>query len=534
MTIKSKLLFSFISIIGMFSCICLYLIYLLNNQGQQTIYAFNQPLKAVTSSQYAADTFNQAVVLSDRVLAMTVPANSQQVQTEFRQIREKFDRHLKEVKLNGLAEASRAFSQTIQQQAALWFEQTGAYLSDTSHGQLTDLRLLQQSRLEIEGMLTEFAMITLSDAENLAAEVKVNKQEQITGTLITLVIFALLTLVASVYLTRSILQPIYLLKIAAIELSRGDGDLTRRLDANARDEIGQLSQELNNFISKVHDIVKEIAQSVNQSKGYLAEFTTISRLTQQGTEKQKSEITQISSSVKNVVELGEKVNHSTYEAQLQSDKIYQDTQKGVVLIQQSNDGMVALTEKVDQATEVIFSLSNASHEINSVMDVIENIADQTNLLALNAAIEAARAGDAGRGFSVVAEEVRNLAMKTQESTVSIQTTIANIQQLAQDAKVMMEVGQKEVGSCKATNLTLSTSLNQVLERIKHIQDTNLEVGNYTHEQENAIGQVNNYLNRIIIIADETATSSKELATNSQRINQAINHVDDNIAAFKLS
>ena len=398
---------------------------------------------------------------------------------------------------------------------------------------MVDLRVLDNIRLEIEEMLNEFASKTRDDAETIAETVEHDTQQQIIGSVITLLIFAAVSAFASLYLTRNILKPVNDLRLAAIELSRGDGDLTRRLESQNNDEVGELSNELNSFISKVHLTVEQIAKSVKDSQRYLGEFVSISEFTQQGTEKQKAEISLIGQSIEDVIALGEKVNTSSQSAQSQSNKILEDTKHGVGLVQKNSLGMESLTGKLGQASDVIFALSNASGEINSVLDVIESIAEQTNLLSLNAAIEAARAGEAGRGFSVVAEEVRNLALKTQESTVTIQSTIKNIQALAQDAKSMMEVGRDEAEVCRTMNLTLSQSLEDVLTSVEQIQEINQEVGGYTEKQEKSVNQVNDYLSQIITVADETALGSTKLMDNSNNVLNAIKHVDDNVAAFKL-
>ncbi|TDF34592.1 methyl-accepting chemotaxis protein [Alteromonadaceae bacterium M269] len=533
MTIKAKLLSSFVVMIGVFGALSVYLVYLLDKQGDQTIYAFNQPLKAVTSSQNASNTFAKAASLAQSVLAMTMPSESMETLKEFRAVRNDFNKQLGDASENSLTDDAKSFSQSIEGKASQWFSETEKYLSGDSQSQLLDLRVLDTVRLEIESMLAEFATKTSSDAEHIADDVEHDTRQQVIGSIITLLIFAAGAAFASLYLTRNILKPVNELRLAAIELSRGDGDLTRRLESKNNDEVGELSNELNSFITKVHVTVEQIAKSVKESHQYLGEFVSISEFTQQGTEKQKAEIGLIGQSIEDVIALGEKVNSSSHSAQQQSNRIYEETKEGVGLVQKNNEGMESLTDKLNKASDVIFELSNASAEINSVLDVIELIANQTNLLSLNAAIEAARAGEAGRGFSVVAEEVRNLALKTQESTVTIQDTITNIQALAQDAKSMMEVGRDEAEVCRTMNLTLSESMTDVLANVEQIQSINKEVSGYTERQENTVNQVNAYLSQIITVADETAVGSLKLMDNSNSVLNAIKHVDDNVAAFKL-
>ncbi|WP_448552842.1 methyl-accepting chemotaxis protein [Thalassotalea montiporae] len=534
MTIKSKLLSSFIVIIMAFGTLAVYLVYLLFQQGQQTIYAFHQPLQAVVSSQTAADKFKQAAALADNVLAMTMPSDSNSVITKYQALKQEFNQAVDNAQANALTDNTRGLGQSLLASSLNWFEQTELHLSASGHQSLQDMRLLRQQQTEIAQMLTEFAQQTLEDAAKIADDVEQATEGEVQGSIIVLLVFTLAALFVSFYLTKNLLRPIDGLKDAAIALSRGDGDLTRRLVNNDKDEIDALSKEFNSFIDKVQHIVSEIAGSVIHTHGKLSEFSRISDSTQQGTEQQKVEIERVNESISQVLTLGSQVTESSESAQRQSDEIVDYTKQGVELTEQSNERMALLTEKVEAASDVIFSLSNSSGEINSVIEVIQVIADQTNLLALNAAIEAARAGEAGRGFAVVAEEVRALAIKTQESTSSIQQTIAKVQGMANEAKDLMEVGRDQVHSCREVNLSLTDSLSQVLDKLTEIQQVNGEVGRFTQEQELAVKEVNEFLNRITLIANETAKDSLSLKDNSVEVLSAIEHVNANVSTFKLA
>ena len=534
MTIKSKLLYSFIAIILAFGTLAVYLVYLLFQQGQQTVYAFNQPMQAVVNSQHAAEQFGQAVDLVESVLIMTTPSENDGVMTQFQELQQAFNQSMAIAQENALTEATKELGDSVSAVSSQWFAKKEQYLSVAGHNQLRDMRLLKKQQLKVSALLSEFAKNTEADAENIAKQVTENTDQQLQLAGITLLVFTLAALFVSFYLTNSLLKPISQLKAAAIALSRGDGDLTRRLVNNDKDEIDALSKEFNSFIDKVQHIVSEIAGSVTHTHGKVAEFSRISDSTQQGTEQQKVEIERVNESISQVLTLGSQVTESSESAQRQSNEIVDYTKQGVELTEQSNERMSLLTEKVEAASDVIFSLSNSSGEINSVIEVIQVIADQTNLLALNAAIEAARAGEAGRGFAVVAEEVRALAIKTQESTSSIQQTITKVQAMANEAKSLMEVGREQVHSCREVNLSLTDSLQQVLDKLTEIQQVNGEVGRFTHEQELAVKEVNEFLHRITHIANETAKDSLSLKDNSVEVLSAIEHVNANVSTFKLA
>ncbi len=533
MTIKQKLLASFIFLISIFSALSLYLTYALQSQGEQTIYAFNQPLKAVNSSKAAADIFRRASSYAHEVLDYKTPQDSSVVTAKFAKLREEFSSQLKQTKSNSLSDKAMVESGKILEKGENWFSQVDAHLVGQGRQSLMDLRLLNRLESQIQQELTTLANDTQKSAQGMAEQVTENINQQMVTVFVLLAIMISAAVISVFWLTGNLLQPITKLKSAVVALSRGDGDLTKRLTIERQDEVGELSNEFNHFIEKVHNSVSNIAKSVNDSHVHLNDFSTISHATQQGTSTQKREIESISSAMTQVVSSVDFVSSSTMQAEQQAESIFQDTQNGVTLVQNTHRQMTELTEKVEQTSEAIFSLSNSSTEIGSVLEVIENIAEQTNLLALNAAIEAARAGEAGRGFSVVADEVRNLAMKTQESTLNIQNTIVKIQQQAEDAKSMMELGRAGAHECADKNQELARALEQILSSVGEIRQTNTVVREHTQQQESAIQHMNSYLTNIVDIADETTKGSEQLEQNSQNLVGSMKEVEYAVAEFKI-
>lgn len=533
MTIKQKLLASFILLISVFSALSLYLSYALQKQGKQTIYAFNQPLKAVNASQSAADVFRRASSFAHEVLDYKTPRDSAQVTARFAELETEFLQQLTLTKSNSLTEQAMNESASILQLGKDWFEKIAAHLGASNNRSLTDLRLLNRLENNIQTRLVKLANDTQASAQGMAEQVTENIDQQMVTVFVLLAIMVSATLIAVFALTNSLLQPITKLKSAVVALSRGDGDLTKRLTIERQDEVGELSTEFNHFIEKVHKSVSHIASSVADSQKHLNEFSTISEATHQGTAKQKGEIENISAAMTQVISSVDSVSGSTTQAEQQAESIHHDTQNGVELVQNTHKEMTNLTERVEQTSAVIFSLTNSSTEIGSVLEVIENIAEQTNLLALNAAIEAARAGEAGRGFSVVADEVRNLAMKTQESTLNIQNTVVKIQQQAAEAKEMMELGRTGAHECADKNQQLAKALEQILSSVTEIRQTNTTVREHTEQQGSAIQHMNSYLTNIVEVADQTAKGSEQLQSNSRNVVGSISDVELAVSEFKV-
>ncbi|ALO42649.1 methyl-accepting chemotaxis protein [Pseudoalteromonas phenolica] len=533
MTIRHKLLASFITLLVVFSALCLYLTYALHKQGEQTIFAFNQPLNAVNSSSAAANIFRQASNFSADVLAFKTPRNSEQVAAEFAHFQSEFESHLSQAKASSLTESAMELSSEILTLSEQWFAQTKHHLSGGAQSALLDLRVLNSLETDIQTRLTKLANETQASAQQLAEQVTSDIDAQMLSVFILLSVIALVAIVSVFFLTSGLLKPLLNLKDAVVELARGDGDLTRRLTIQRQDEVGQLSSEFNLFIEKVHQSVLAISESVSQTQQKVHEFSAISQQTQEGTSEQKNKIESISTAMEQVILSVSSVSDSSQQAQQQAGNIYQDTEQGVCLINQTHQDMLGLANKVEQASDVIFELSHSSSEIGSVLEVIETIAEQTNLLALNAAIEAARAGEAGRGFSVVADEVRNLAMKTQESTLNIQKTVSKIQQQAAMAKDMMEQGREEARVCADKNQQLAVALEQILNRAGDIKSTSDVVSEHTKQQDKAINHVNQFLSSIVNIADDTAQGSLHLQNNSSEVIASMLRVEAKVGEFKL-
>lgn len=533
MSIKQKLLASFVALITVFSLLSLYLTYELNKQGELTVYAFNTPLSAVNNSRAAAETYRLSSSYAKEVLAFEFPIERNQVKQKFDQLESSFYQHLDLVVENSLTTESEQTAKDIGVLSKSWYSKVREHLIGDQQTLLTDLRHVDSLGMEIQNKLVMLANDTQVQAAKLSSEAEEQIQQRELVVIVLLASIATISLIVAFLLTTSLLKPIESLKGAVIELSRGDGDLTRRLTISRNDEVGQLSNEFNQFIEKVHLSVRQIADSVSDASQRLAEFSAISEETKEGTLEQKAVIASIGTAMEQVVASVASVNQSTEQAETQANSIYSETENGVALVKKSYTEMDDLNQLIDKASASIYDLSNTCREIGTVLEIIENIAEQTNLLALNAAIEAARAGDAGRGFSVVADEVRNLAMKTQESTLSIQEIIVTVQEQAVAAKSLMETGQSGAQVCAENNKELGNALEQILVSADEIRQTNLLVVEQTKQQNNAVTHTNKFLENIITIADVSANSSSLLQANSEKAINSMTDVEATVGNFKI-
>lgn len=516
-----------------FSTLSVYLVLELKKQGEVSIFAFKQPLNAVSSSRSAGAVFNDANTYAARIMQMSQPNAKEEVSRQFNHIIALFKHELAIAKSNSFSTAMAQDIDNIEQLAEHWFNDTLQHIAGRNRGQLISTISLNQEKLLIEQRLDELVKSTIAQAQVRASLVETSIDDKLVVSLVLLALIGLGSIIAAVVMTNKFVQPINKLIKAVIELSRGDGDLTKRLAFKGKDEISELSREFNGFITKVHRTVTDISSSVSATKQRLEDFSDVVTETQHGTSRQKSEIDNISSAMEQVNSSMTTVEQSASQVKAQADGIHEETKVSVELVEEAVQEIATLSADIDKTSDVIYSLSNSSAEIGSVLNVIEAIADQTNLLALNAAIEAARAGESGRGFSVVADEIRNLAMKTQESTTDIHKTISTILQQAQDAKTMMESGTERAHRCVNKNSEVATALNQVLDRAIGIKARSEFVNEQTLQQKQATEHVNDYLTQIINIAEQTEKGSQTLDENSQQIIASMNEVNSNVAQFKL-
>lgn len=324
----------------------------------------------------------------------------------------------------------------------------------------------------------------------------------------------------------SIVQVVNLLK----DIAQEDGDLTVRIVSNNQDEIGDLVHWFNQFMEKLQGVVKDIvnaslplsqlAQNLNQ----LTDDTNKTIEVQQRSAGQaKTAVDEMSHSVSAVAESAAQAAGDASSA----------ADNGQTVVNHTVHSIQELAANVEDTAEVIRKLEDDSNQVGVVFDVIKGIADQTNLLALNAAIEAARAGEQGRGFAVVADEVRTLAKRTQQSTEQIQTTIEQLQNAARSAVSVMAKGTEQAITSVETANKAGASLAVITETISRITSMNNQIARSTGDQQNVARTISNNVDEIHSRTEETAASPKELASVSSELAQLAQHLEGIAKQFKV-
>ncbi|MGH1411233.1 MAG: methyl-accepting chemotaxis protein [Aeromonas sp.] len=347
-------------------------------------------------------------------------------------------------------------------------------------------------------------------------------------TLLISLLLTLLAIVGGIWVSRSITRPIQTLVESFHDLAHGEGDLTRRLKLELGDELGDLARSFNGFIEKIHHLVEQVTSSSDrvyrsvetlqrQSGDYLSRMSSHHRETEQVV----AAMTEMSSTAHSVA--GNAGDAAT--ATGNADNLSRQTR---VVITRAMDGIDSLISDLNAIHQQISTLTRETDQIQNVVGVISGIADQTNLLALNAAIEAARAGEQGRGFAVVADEVRQLASRTQQSTVEIGTMLQRLQQMVTTAGTLMSESQTRHSSTLSETGALVTNLDQMSSAITTINDMNLQIASAAEQQHAVTEEINRNLVAIQQIvaelsqgADATRHTCEELADSGRTLHRLV-------------
>jgi methyl-accepting chemotaxis protein len=323
------------------------------------------------------------------------------------------------------------------------------------------------------------------------------------------------------------------LKNAMKDIADGDGDLTQRIAPLKNDEIGKLVDEFNLFI---HSIQQLVSQTITISKEVSASSDAaekIGKKTAAIVEAQKREIDLVATAATELAQTSIDISNNTN----YSKKLVTSAEEKVVLgsnvVNQATIGIQQLSNNVDDASQVVQQLKVGTQTIGDVVTVIRSIAEQTNLLALNAAIEAARAGEQGRGFAVVADEVRTLASRTQESTANIQRIIEELQATAVNAVGVMESSCLQAENSVQLTQQVQQVLTDIAEVIGQFQGQTFEVAHAVEQQANVAEEVSKNIENVRLLTDDTVDVSTTMKARLANLSEQAHFLSKVVNQFKV-
>ena len=317
------------------------------------------------------------------------------------------------------------------------------------------------------------------------------------------------------------------------DIAKGEGDLTKRLSVKGEDEIAQLGQSFNLFVDKLQTIIGDVASATSRVKDAANAIHNQTKVMSSQLVSHNNETDQVVTAITEMSSTANEVAKNTTQVAEATHAATGDVANAQRCVDASLEEIASLMSQINNAAGSIQSLSEQSQKINSVLSVIGGIAEQTNLLALNAAIEAARAGEQGRGFAVVADEVRNLASRTQASTLEINEMLSALHKLVAQAVKAMEESQQSCVRSVDSSRTISESLGSVTSAVTAINDMSTQIAAAATEQSSVTEEINRNVYAIQEIVNELLHSSEDAARVSLTVSEEGIHLGKLVGQFKI-
>ena len=399
-------------------------------------------------------------------------------------------------------------------------------------GQYRDAQLVSVQAL---AKMTELGQQLLDNSEQLNSSQNAKRDadtRQAQSTLgIATVVALILGVLAAWIITRQITVPLGQTLVAVERVA--SGDLTHNLSVDRRDELGQLQGSIQRMTVELRQLISGIGEGVTQIASAAEELSAVTEQTSAGVNSQKVETDQVATAMHEMTATVQEVARNAEEASEAAVAADLQAREGDKVVNEAIAQIERLATEVGHSTEAMAELKRESDKIGSVLDVIKSVAQQTNLLALNAAIEAARAGEAGRGFAVVADEVRSLAQRTQKSTEEIEELISGLQNGTRQVATIMDNSRELTVSSVELTRRAGTSLESITRTVSAIQSMNQQIAAAAEEQSATAEEINRSVLNVRDVSEQTSAASEETAASSVELARLGSHLQGLVSRFRI-
>lgn len=434
------------------------------------------------------------------------------------------------------SEAEQAiFDRYLLEQNAYLREQS-KFVELSRQGKLEDARAVVNGELNSHASDAAQALVDLTELNKKGAEASISEgraefSAAINGVVIFIVLAVVLTIVLALVLTRSIVKPLN--EAVAVARTVASGDLSTNIQVEGSDEPAQLLEALKSMQQSLRSTIQHIADSSNQLASASEELHAVTEDTNRGLHQQNNEIEQAATAVNEMTSAVDEVARnavSTSEASRESERT---AQRGRDQVLRTVNSISSLAENVTSTASEVGELADKIRDISKVLEVIRSIAEQTNLLALNAAIEAARAGEQGRGFAVVADEVRLLAQRTQQSTQEIEQMIGGIRQGTDHAVSAMQGSNTLAHATLELAQSAGQALDEITSSITQINERNLLIASASEEQASVTREVDRNLVNIRDLSLQSSAGANQTSASSQELSRLAIDLNSLVSKFRL-
>jgi methyl-accepting chemotaxis protein len=346
-------------------------------------------------------------------------------------------------------------------------------------------------------------------------------------------ILSVMAIGLGIAIIAGITKPLQALVAMLRDIAQGEGDLTRRLAEDRRDELGDVAHWFNQFVANIHGIITQVSGTTTQVATASSQLHSTAEQIATAAEEVAAQSTTVATASEEMSATSNDISHNCALASDSANRASQTANNGAEVVKETICGMQAIADKVRESAHTVSSLGARSDQIGAIVGTIEDIADQTNLLALNAAIEAARAGEQGRGFAVVADEVRALAERTTKATHEIGEMIKAIQSETGGAVASMEHGVREVEKGMDSSRRSGEALQQILEAISDVNLQVQQIATAAEEQTAVTGEISSNIHQITDVVQDTAKGAHQTADAASGLSHTAHDLQQLVNRFKL-